>query len=364
MGHDARPPDNRHLMQGLPRAVISGCILVLSTMLGCADQNLKSDYPLEDGAVYAQPEPAASQPRQLDQLVAPIALYPDPVLAQVLAASTYPAQIVEAERWMQQNTTLKGDALAKAADTQSWDPSVKSLTQFPDLLAMMDKNLAWTSALGEAYLGNTQAVMDAVQRLRHQAQAAGNLKSTPQQNVTTQGQTIVIEPVVPDVVYVPQYDPWLIYGGPIGVWPGWVGWPSLYFVGVGVAWGYGFGPYGGFGWCWPHWRPNWGGHGIVFGGTPWKSGNPTFWSHHPGLQGGLYARPPGLARPPGGGFRPGVSAVPSSHPGAPFRGGVQPRGGMSSGAFSGSGHGHVAGGFSAHGGASMGGGGQGGGAHR
>src|SRR5258706_3258885 len=121
---------------------------------------------------------------------------------------------------MQSHSDLKGDKLAKEVDKQNWDPSLKALAQFPSVLANMDKNLSWTSSLGEAYVNQPQEVMDAVQTMRRQAQQAGNLNSTPQQTVETQGQTIVIEPAEPEVVYVPQYDPWEHYGGALPVWPG------------------------------------------------------------------------------------------------------------------------------------------------
>src|SRR5262249_31364055 len=153
--------------------------------------------------------------------VAPIALYPDELVAQILAAATYPAQVVQADRWMQQHTDLKGDALAQAVDSQPWDPSVKALMQFPPVLEMMDKNLSWTSSLGDAYVNGQQNVMDAVQVMRQRAQQAGNLKSTQQENVTTDGGTIAIEPADPEVVYVPEYDPWLVYGAPLPYYAGW-----------------------------------------------------------------------------------------------------------------------------------------------
>jgi hypothetical protein len=162
------------------------------------------------------PPHAQQTPEQLQQLVAPIALYPDSLVAQILAASTFPEQVVEADRWVQAHPDLKGDALGKAVDQQPWDPSVKALTAFPSVLGNMDKNLSWTSSLGDAYYNQQQDVMDAVQVMRQRAEQAGNLKTTPQQTVTTQGSTISIEPANPDVVYVPAYDPWLVYGGPIG----------------------------------------------------------------------------------------------------------------------------------------------------
>src|ERR1700756_377658 len=130
-------------------------------------------------------------PQELQQLVAPIALYPDALVAQVLAASTYPTQIVEAERWMQAHANLKGDSLAKEVDKQDWDPSVKAMAQFPSVLENMDENLSWTSSLGEAYVTQPQDVTDTVQTLRHQAHNAGHLNSNEQVKVTTQGDTIV-----------------------------------------------------------------------------------------------------------------------------------------------------------------------------
>src|SRR5712691_3630118 len=127
--------------------------------------------------------PVEHSPQELQQLVAPIALYPDALVAQVLAASTYPTEIVEADRWMQQRSNLKGEQLAQAVDQTSWDPSVKALTQFPSVLANMDKNLSWAPALGDAYVNQQQAVLDAVQTMRKRAQQAGNLKTTAQETV-------------------------------------------------------------------------------------------------------------------------------------------------------------------------------------
>jgi Protein of unknown function (DUF3300) len=139
--------------------------------------------------------PAAQQsPQELQQLVAPIALYPDALVAQILAASTYPTEIVEADRWLQSHSDLKGEQLAGEVDKQAWDPSVKALAQFPSVLANMDKNLSWTSSLGDAYANQQQDVMDAVQAMRQQARKAGTLNSNEQEKVTDQSNTIVIEP--------------------------------------------------------------------------------------------------------------------------------------------------------------------------
>src|SRR5271157_4816794 len=155
-----------------------------------------------------QAPPYAQQtPEQLQRLVAPIALYPDSLVAQILAASTFPEEVVEADRWVQAHPDLKGEALGQAVDQQPWDPSVKALAAFPSVLGNMDKNLTWMSSLGDAYYNQQQDVMDAVQVMRKRAQGAGNLKTTAQQTVTTQGSTIVVQPANPEVVYVPAYDP-------------------------------------------------------------------------------------------------------------------------------------------------------------
>ena len=198
---------------------------------------------------------------QLQQLVAPIALYPDSLVAQILAASTFPEQVVEADRWLQANPDLKGDDLAKAVDQQPWDPSVKALTAFPSVLGNMDKNLSWTSSLGDAYYNQQQDVMDAVQVMRKRAEDAGNLKTTPQQTVTTQGSTVIIQPASPTVVYVPAYNPWLVYGGPVYPWPGWYPYPGIWYGGPYLSFGFGFGIgwFGGYGWGWPRWGFNWRG---------------------------------------------------------------------------------------------------------
>jgi hypothetical protein len=215
----------------------------------------------------APPIQAAQRtPQELQQLVAPIALYPDALVAQILAASSYTVQIVEADRWMQAHSDLTGDALAAEVNKQNWDPSVQALAEFPSVLANMDQNLAWTSSLGDAYLSQPQDLMAAVQVLRQQAQAAGNLQSTSQETVSSDGDAIAIEPAVADLVYVPQYDPWLIYGAPIAVWPGWYPYSGLYFDGPGVVFGvaFGLGFYGGYRWGWHHWRPDWHHRDVMY----------------------------------------------------------------------------------------------------
>jgi hypothetical protein len=198
--------------------------LAAALLFGGWPQNLAAsqDAPSLEQAQAPPGQPDTQQtPEQLQQLVAPIALYPDSLVAQILAASTFPEQVVEADRWIQAHPDLKGDALAQAVDQQPWDPSVKALTAFPSVLGNMDKNLSWTSSLGDAYCNEEQDVMDAVQVMRRRAQDAGNLQSTPQQTVKTEGSDIEIEPVSPEIIYVPAYDPWIVYGGPIVAWPEW-----------------------------------------------------------------------------------------------------------------------------------------------
>jgi hypothetical protein len=149
---------------------------------------------------------------ELDQMLAPVALYPDPLLSQVLMASTYPLEVVQASRWSRANPGLEGEEAVRAAGEMDWDPSVKALAAFPQVLAMMDENIGWTERLGEAFLAQQAEVMDTVQGLRRRAEAAGNLRSTEQMRVARQGDLIYLEPPVPEIVYVPYYDPVVIYG--------------------------------------------------------------------------------------------------------------------------------------------------------
>jgi hypothetical protein len=190
---------------------------------------------------------------EIEQILAPIALYPDEVLAQILIASTYPLEIVQADRWAKQNSGLKGDKLTSALEKQPWDPSVKSLINFPQVLTMMSEKLDWTQKLGDAFLGQQQDVMKAVQQLRAKANVSGNLKTTKEQKVIVEKETIIIQPANPQVVYVPTYNPTVVYG----VWA-YPAYPPVYYyppgysaataywsfaagVAVGAAWGYAWG---------------------------------------------------------------------------------------------------------------------------
>ena len=212
------------------------------------------------------PVPVALTADQLDSLVAPIALYPDSLVAQVLAAASNPDQVAYADDWLAQNKDLTGQTLAQAVDQQSWDPSVKALTQFPSVLDNMAHNLSWTSSLGQAFANQQSDVMAAVQTMRARAQAAGTLQSNSQITVTQSApSTIVIQPANPQVVYVPQYNPTVVYGAPIVV-PYYVP-PPLPVASVGIyfgapitigAWFGGGGWAGGFGWGWHAWGLHWG----------------------------------------------------------------------------------------------------------
>ncbi len=233
------------------------------------------------GAQNQAPPPAPAQltPEQLQELVAPIALYPDALVAQILAASAYPTQIVEAQRFLQQNPNLQGQTLGDAVNQQAWDPSVKALTQFPSVLANMDKNLSWTSELGDANVNQPQDVMDAIQFMRQKAEQAGNLKSTPQETVANQGGTVVIQPANPQVVYVPEYNPELVYGYPVPLWPGFYPWwgISTPFISFGI--GFNLFPFFHFGWGWPAWGWQWGhGGGLFYHGARYAFHSHAFYN--------------------------------------------------------------------------------------
>jgi hypothetical protein len=252
-------------------------------------------------ATYAKPSPD-----ELYQLVAPIALFPDNLVAQVLAGSTYPDQIASANTWLKQNANLKGNDLMQAADKQPWDVSVKALTQFPDVLNQMASNLSWTSALGDAYFNIPQDVMNAVQVMRQRASQAGNLKSNAQQTVSTEPsaapqqqssapqqsvvvqappQTIVIQPAQPTVVYVPTYNPTVVYGAPVAVYPGYVPPPppstgalvatGLISFGIGMAVGAAMSN-SCCGWGWNSWGCGWHSSTVVYNRNVYVSNSNTF----------------------------------------------------------------------------------------
>ncbi|WP_266158040.1 DUF3300 domain-containing protein [Dyella silvatica] len=297
--------------------------LSISTIMleGCPKADDNTPPPAPAPAATA-PAPAASAPQstyvpptaeQLRQLVAPIAIFPDKLVAQVLAGATYPDQISAAYDWQSQNPGLKGSALQNAVDPEPWDPSVKSLTTFPDVLHQMASNLPWTTALGDAYVNDPTDVMNAIQVLREQAAASGHLKSNAYMNVVTvpshsdntmpepvtsdvsddppvyagpavveaPAQVIEIAPSNPDVVYVPTYDPAVIYGDPVVLYPGYAyDWPRpIYYgpyygglgFGLGIAIGFGF----GHPWGWGAWGIHWGPHFHGYGDRGWGYHGPA-----------------------------------------------------------------------------------------
>jgi uncharacterized protein DUF3300 len=220
----------------LTRALSCLLAFALALPFGVTAQSPGPAPAPQDGQVFSQ--------EQLDQLLAPIALYPDALLAQVLMASTYPLEVVEAARWINANPNIKDQALEDAMQQQSWDPSVKSLTAFPQVLQMMNEKLEWTQKLGDAFLAQQAQVMNTVQSLRAMAQTAGNLGSSTEQVVTSEqtgGTTfITVEPANPQVVYVPTYDPMVVYGAwPYPAYPPYYWYPPGYVVGGIISFGFG-----------------------------------------------------------------------------------------------------------------------------
>src|SRR5688572_17201897 len=209
----------------------------------------------------AATQPTPFKPEELEQIVAPIALYPDTLLAQVFMASTYPLEIVQAARWSKAHPEVKGDAVAKEMEKQVWDASVKSLVTFPDVLKMMDEKIDWTQKLGDAFLAQQKDVMAAVQRLRVKAKDTGNLKTTKEQVVKTEAapagapapQIVVIESSSPEVIYVPTYNPTVVYGA----WP-YPAYPPYYYYPPGYAAGAAFFSFSA---------------GVIVGGAIWGNCN-------------------------------------------------------------------------------------------
>ena len=230
-----------------------------------------------DPAVFAQESPQAAAPAeapkispdQLDSLVAPIALYPDPLLAQTLAASTYPLEIIQLQQWMGKHKDLKDKALADAVQKQPWDPSIQSMAAFPDVVKLLAESIQWTSELGNAFLAQQSDVMDAVQRMRNKAQSKGNLKSTEQMTVETKvvesKQVIVIEQSKPDVVYVPSYNPTVVYGAPPPAYaypPVAYPPPGYYAAGMAISFGVGMMMGAAWGGGWGY-GCGWGGNNTI-----------------------------------------------------------------------------------------------------
>lgn len=238
-------------MQNKPLAIILALALAALGLCALAQDTITAGgqtYTMGEGTIAVAPAQGGAplDADKLQQMVAPIALYPDAVVSQILIAATYPVQVVEAYQWLQKNQGLPGDQAQNAAQSQGWDPSVAGLCLFPQIVERMFKNLEWSQDLGEAFLAQQKDVMDAVQIMRQKAFAAGNLKSSSQQTVAQQDTTIVIQPADPQIIYVPAYDPTVIYGAwapaawyyPAAVyapWPGYYPGSGILAFGAGVA---------------------------------------------------------------------------------------------------------------------------------
>jgi hypothetical protein len=272
------------------RRAILAFAIILATPFTAFAQGAGTPPPQSAATPPPQADAALLKPEQLDALVAPIALYPDALIANMLAAATYPLEVVTAARWVKDHKNLKGDQLKAEVDKQSWDDSIKALTSTPSVLDMMNDKLDWTQSLGDAVLAQQPDVMDAIQRLRTKAQANNKLQSTKEQKVTVQKvenrQVIVIEPTDPSTMYVPYYDPATVYG----TWP-YAAYPPYYFgypsyIGAGIiATGLAFGA----GYALGRWGNYWGG-GVRWGNNNFyinRGNNNINWQHNVNHRGGV-----------------------------------------------------------------------------
>lgn len=285
-------------------------------------QSDESGYPAQPVDAYPQPVNAqVVQPLdavRLEQLVAPIALYPDSLVALVLTASTYPAQVVEADRWRQMQGYASPEQIAAGADAQNWDASVKGLTAFPQVLAQMDRNLPWTTDLGNAFYNQPGDILQAVQVMRQRAQAAGSLVSTPQVAVNYVSGNIQLVPVNPQIIYVPAYNPWYVYGQPVSPYPGFslldvLGSflnSSVLHYGVGIA----MTAFTHMPWGLLAWGLSWLVNAVLFHNSGYYSQSTTVadWGFpHGGPRAAGWAFGGGQSgyRGVGGGYRPGVGSA-------------------------------------------------------
>ena len=270
------------------RQLIAG-VLAASMFPWSTASALGQEYgaPPPPDAGYGAPQSAylPQGPEKLDQVIAPIALYPDSLVAQVLAAATYPAQVASAQQFLAQNSGYPPEQLAELANTQPWDPSVKALVAFPQVVNTLNQNMDWTTQLGNAYYNQPQDVLGAVQAMRQRAYAAGSLRPTPQLAVDYAPSAIVIEPVNPAVVYVPYYNPWVVYGAPVPVYGHYYygGPPRGVVFAAGLAIGFGvglaIGAFTHFSWGFHSWAPNWGSRTVVFNHNTYISNSVTVINH-------------------------------------------------------------------------------------
>jgi uncharacterized membrane protein YgcG len=256
------------------RRTLAWSLIYLMVPLSVGDmfgQDAPPPPPPDQSQGGAPPQQAYNPltPDQLNQLVAPIALYPDALVAQVLAASTFPNEIADADAFVQAHPGVPADQMGQMTNGMQWDPSIKALIAFPTVLDNLNKNVDWTNQLGNAYYNQPQDVMSAVQVMRQRAYEAGNLKSNQQLAVTYQPNNIVIAPANPTVVYVPYYNPWGVYGAPVVAWGGYYAPPPPpgYAFAAGLAIGFGVGiavaSWNHWGWGWNRWGCGWGSHSTV-----------------------------------------------------------------------------------------------------
>ena len=243
-----------------------------------ASQNYYQDQPYSPSQQVLRPiQPVSAT--QLEQLVAPIALYPDALVAQILAASTYSQQVAEADQWRHEMANASAEQIAAEADAQPWDPSVKALTAFPQVLAQMDRNLRWTTDLGNAYYNQPEDVLEAVQVMRRRAEEAGNLQSTPQEVVRNDQGYIALAPANPQIVYVPTYNPWTVYGDPIAPYPGFSLLGALGEIFGATPLRYGLGivmsAFTNTPWGWLSWGLNWLTNALLFDHSDYYSHSNT-----------------------------------------------------------------------------------------
>jgi Protein of unknown function (DUF3300) len=255
-------------MRSRPQSAILRFLAILCALAVVPGDTLADTLSAgQEIASSAKNQAAKIPPEQLDSLVAPIALYPDPMLAQVLAASTYPLEIIQLQQWLENNKSLKDKALADAVGKQPWDPSVQALAALPEVVKRLANDIQWTTDLGNAFLAQQSDVMDAVQRMRKKAQGKGNLKTTEQQKVETKvienKSVIVVEQASPQVVYVPSYDPVVVYGAPVYPYPP-IYYPPAWYYPAGMAISFGVGVMMGAFWSggWG-WGCGWGGNNDI-----------------------------------------------------------------------------------------------------
>src|SRR5215469_6653168 len=292
-------------MSNFVRGLRCQMVAVMCSVLLISGESPAAELNRTEQQAAAPEEQAPKIPNdQLDSLVAPIALYPDPLLAQVLAASTYPLEIMQLQQWLGRNKNLKDKELADAVAKQPWDPTVQALAALPDVVKRLADDIQWTTDLGNAFLAQPSDVMDAVQRMRKKAEQKGTLKTTEQQkveNTTVDGQSVVvIEQANPQVVYVPSYDPVVVYGAPVYPYPPiYYPPPGYYAAGMAISFGIGvaMGAFWGGGWGW---NCGWGGGGNVYvnhnnyfnrntnvgGGNRNNIGGGNRWQHRPEHRGG------------------------------------------------------------------------------